>query len=56
MELYQHDAGQMTKVATMRINGKKKIKNLIPWNQRTDFGETWYVASGTMAHQRLFKL
>ena len=32
----------------------KPFKNLLRWNQRADFQETWYVASGTPAHHILF--
>ena len=27
----------------------KSLKNLVPWNQRFDFHELWYIAHGTMA-------
>ena len=40
----------MTKMAAMPIYGK----NLL-WNRWTDFNETWYVASGTLAHHSLYK-
>ena len=33
---------------------KKPFKNLLQ-NRRADFHETWYVASGTPAHHKLFK-
>ena len=33
----------------------KTFKNLILWNRRADFHETWYVASETAAHHSLFK-
>ena len=33
----------------------KHFKNLLLQNWRTDFHETWYVASGTPAHHSLFK-
>ena len=33
----------------------KPFKNLLLQNQRADFHETWYVASGTPAHHKLFK-
>ena len=47
--------GHMTKMAAMPIYGKKPFKNLLLQNQRADFHETWYVASGTPAHHSLFK-
>ena len=34
-------------MASMPIYGKKNLKNLLPWNQWTDFHELWYVAQGT---------
>ena len=46
--------GHMTKIAAMPIYGKNHKKNLI-WNRWTDFNETWFVASGTMAHHSLYK-
>ena len=52
MKNYQHDAGHMNKMAAMPIYGEKHLKNLLLWNQWTDFHETWYVASGT--HSILF--
>ena len=55
MKIYRHDAGHMTKMAAMPIYGKKPFKNLLLWNQWTDFHETWYVASGTPAHHSLYK-
>ena len=33
----------------------KPFKNLLFQNRRADFHETWYVASGTPAHHKLFK-
>ena len=33
----------------------KTLKNLLLQNQRADFHETWYVASGTPAHYSLYK-
>ena len=44
----------MTKMATMPIYGKN-LQNLLLRNRRTDFHETWYVASGTPANYSLFK-
>ena len=38
----------MTKMAAMPIYGKNPSKIL------TDFHETWYVASGTLAHHKMF--
>ena len=34
---------------------QKPFKNLLLQNRRADFQETWYVASGTQAHHKLFK-
>ena len=33
----------------------KTLKNLLLRNRQTDYHETWYVASGTPAHDSLFK-
>ena len=56
MKIYQHDAGHMTKMATMPCPYMvKTLKNLLR-NRRADFHETWYVALGTPAHHSLFKL
>ena len=33
----------------------KPFKNLLLQNRRADFHETWYVASGTPVHHKLFK-
>ena len=44
----------MTKMAAMPIYGKNH-KNVLLWNRWTDFNETWYVASGTLAHHSLYK-
>ena len=55
MKIWWHDAGHMTKMATMPIYGKKPFKNLLLQNRLDNFHETWYVASGTPAHQKLFK-
>ena len=33
----------------------KPFKNLLLQNRRADFHKTWYVASGTPAHHKLFK-
>ena len=46
--------GHMTKLAATPIYGKN-LKNLLLQNQRADFHETWYVASGTPAHHSLYK-
>ena len=46
----QHDAGHMTKMATMPIYGKKHFINLLLQNQLTDFQENWYVALGIQGH------
>ena len=55
MKIYENDAGHMTKRAAMPIYGKKTFTNLLLRNQWTGFHETWYVASGTPAHNSLFK-
>ena len=47
--------GHMTKMAPTPIYGKKTFKNLLLWNRRADFHETWRVASGSPAHHSLFK-
>ena len=47
-------SGSHDKLATMPIYGKKTFKNLLR-NQWANFQETWYVASGTLAHHSLFK-
>ena len=47
--------GHMTKMAATPIYGKT-FKNLLLWNQWTDFLETWHVASGTPDHQIFQKL
>ena len=45
MKIHEHDAGHMTKIATMSIYGKKlSLRNL--W---TDFHETYYIVFGTPA-------
>ena len=54
MKIWWHDDGHMTKMAAIPIYGKKPFKNLLR-NQQADFHETWYVASGTPAHNSLFK-
>ena len=45
--IYINGSGQMTKMAT--------LKNLHLRNRSTDFNETWYVASGTLANYSLYK-
>ena len=47
--------GHMTKMAATPIYGKKPFKNLLLQNRQADFHETWYVASGTLAHHKLLK-
>ena len=47
--------GHMTKMAATPIYGKKTFKNLLLQNRQADFHETWYVATGTPTHHRLFK-
>ena len=39
--------GHMTKMADMPIYGKT-LQNLLLWNRRADFHETWYIASGSL--------
>ena len=34
---------------------QKPFKNLLLKNRRADFHESWYIASGTPAHHKLFK-
>ena len=47
--------GHMTKMAAKpRPYMVKPFKNLLQ-NRKSDFHETWYVASGTPAHHSLFK-
>ena len=46
--------GHMTKVATSPYMVKTLQKSSSP-EPATDFHETWYVASGTPAHNSLFK-
>ena len=53
-KIYINGPGHMTKMAAMPIYGKN-LKNLLLQNQRADFHETWYVASGTPAHHNLYK-
>ena len=33
-----------------RPNVLKSLKNFVPWNQRFDFRELWYIAHGTMVN------
>ena len=40
MKIYQHDAGHMTKMAAMGINGKKPTKFVFHY-QQTDFNKTF---------------
>ena len=53
-KVYINGPGHMTKMAATPIYGKKPFKNLLQ-NQRADFQETWFVASGTSAHHSLYK-
>ena len=53
-KVYVNGPGHMTKMAAMPIYGKNH-KTLLLWNRWTDFNETWYVASGTLAHHTLYK-
>ena len=50
MKFYKYNAGHMTKMAVMLVYG------IISQNQRNDYKEAWYVASGTPALHSLFKL
>ena len=56
MKIYKYNADHMTKMAALSVYVKIPLKNALPWNQRNDYKETWYVASGTLAHHSLFKL
>ena len=47
--------GHMTKMAATPIYGKNPSKNLLLQNRQVDFYETWFVASGTLAHHSMFK-
>ena len=47
MKIHQHNAGHITKKATMPIYGKKHFKNLLSRNHWADFDETLYEASET---------
>ena len=49
MNIIQYDAGHMTKLAAIPIYGKNPSKIFFR-NQRADFHETLYEASGTPAH------
>ena len=53
MKIHSHDAGHMTKMATMPIYGKH-FKDLSR-NQWADFDETWNEASEPQAYHILFK-
>ena len=43
--MFINNLGHMTKMAAMRLYGRKTFRNLLR-NQWTDFNETWHVASG----------
>ena len=55
MKIHQHNAGHMTKMAAVPIYGKT-LYNLLSRNHWTDFGETLYEASETLALYILFKI
>ena len=46
----------MSKMAAIKVYGKILLKIVYPRNQRNDYKDTCYVASGTPSHQSLFKL
>ena len=50
MKISSNVQGQMTKMASSPIYGKKTFKNLFLLNQETDDLETWYTALGTQVH------
>ena len=54
MKVCWYDAGHMTNMAAMPLYGKH-LQKFSYSNQRVDFHETWYVASGTTVHYSLFK-
>ena len=45
----------MSKMAAIPVYGKIPLKSSTR-NQRNDYKDTWYVASGTPTHHNLFKL
>ena len=47
--------GHMTKMATMAINSKNVLKNLLLQNQKAYGFESWHEASGNGALQSLYK-
>ena len=53
-KVYINGLGHMTKMAAMLIYGKN-LKNLLLQNHKFYDLETWHVASGTQALQRLYK-
>ena len=55
MKFYWNNNGHMSKMVAILVYGKI-LKNPLPQNQRNDYKDTWYVASGTPFHQSLFKL
>ena len=48
-----HVPGHMAKMTAMPTYGKH-LRNLL-WDRWTDFSETWYVASRTLAYHILYK-
>ena len=54
MKIYQHFAGQLTKMAAMPIY-VKHFKDLLSGNHLVDFDETLYEASETEALYYLYK-
>ena len=55
MKIWWHNAGHMTKMATMLICGKNPSKIFISGTGRLISTKNWYVALGTPAHHSLFK-
>ena len=53
-KVYSNGPGHMTKMAAMSIYGKN-TKNLLFRNQKADYLETWYAASGAQVLPNLFK-
>ena len=52
---YINDRGHMTKMATMAINSKKHLKNLLLLNQKAYDFETWHEASGNGPLQSVYE-
>ena len=56
MKICKYNVGHMIKMAAMPVYCKNSLKNPLPRNQRNDYKETWYEASGTPSQHSLFKL